>query len=182
MNKLAKKDLYEAPDYYQLDELLSEEHLLIRSTVRDWVIKEVSPIIEDYAQRAEFPKHLIKGLGEIGAFGPTIPVEYGGAGLDYTAYGIIMQEIERGDSGIRSIEFTNTGESPLQIFNVLSTPGFTISSLPTTTIAPGKTGKIDIKCNMAPGPIRKTITVESNAINYEGGRIPLKIKGEVIAD
>lgn len=86
------------------------------------------------------------------------------------------------DSGIRSIEFTNTGESPLQIFNVLSTPGFTISSLPTTTIAPGKTGKIDIKCNMAPGPIRKTITVESNAINYEGGRIPLKIKGEVIAD
>jgi glutaryl-CoA dehydrogenase len=81
MNKSAKKDLYEAPDYYQLDELLSEEHLLIRSTVRDWVKKEVSPIIEDFAQRAEFPKHLIKGLGEIGAFGPTIPVEYGGAGL-----------------------------------------------------------------------------------------------------
>jgi glutaryl-CoA dehydrogenase len=99
---MSKKDLFESPDYYLLDELLSDEHKLIRASVRDWVKKEVSPIIEDYAQRAEFPKQLIKGLGEIGAFGPTIPVEYGGAGLDYTAYGIIMQEIERGDSGIRS--------------------------------------------------------------------------------
>ncbi|AMR32784.1 acyl-CoA dehydrogenase [Mucilaginibacter sp. PAMC 26640] len=99
---MAKTDLYEAPDYYQIDEFLSDEHKLIRQTVRDWVKKELSPIIEDYAQKAEFPMHLIKGLAEIGAFGPTIPVEYGGAGLDYLAYGIIMQEIERGDSGIRS--------------------------------------------------------------------------------
>jgi glutaryl-CoA dehydrogenase len=99
---MSKKDLYESPDYYQTDELLTDEHKLIRATVRDWVKKEVSPIIEDYAQRAEFPKQLLKGLGEIGAFGPTIPIEYGGAGLDYMAYGIIMQEIERGDSGIRS--------------------------------------------------------------------------------
>lgn len=99
---MSKKDIFESPDYYQTDELLTDEHKLIRATVRDWVKKEVSPIIEDYAQRAEFPKQLIKGLGEIGAFGPTIPVEYGGAGLDYMAYGIIMQEIERGDSGIRS--------------------------------------------------------------------------------
>jgi glutaryl-CoA dehydrogenase len=99
---MAKTDLYEAPDYYQIDEFLSEEHKLIRQSVRDWVKKEVSPIIEDYAQKAEFPKQLLKGLAEIGAFGPTIPVEYGGAGLDYMAYGIIMQEIERGDSGIRS--------------------------------------------------------------------------------
>lgn len=100
--KMPRKDTYESPDYYLLDELLSEEHKLIRQSVRDWVKKEVSPIIEDYAQRAEFPKHLLKGLAEIGAFGPTIPVEYGGAGLDYMSYGIIMQEIERGDSGIRS--------------------------------------------------------------------------------
>ena len=99
---MPKTDLYESPDYYLLDELLTDEHKLIRSTVRDWVKKELTPIIEDYAQRAEFPKQLIPGLGEIGAFGPTIPVEYGGAGLDYMAYGIIMQEIERGDSGIRS--------------------------------------------------------------------------------
>jgi glutaryl-CoA dehydrogenase len=99
---MPKTDLYESPDYYQLDELLTDEHKLIRSTVRDWVKKELNPIIEDYAQKAEFPKQLIKGLGEIGAFGPTIPVEYGGAGLDYMSYGIIMQEIERGDSGIRS--------------------------------------------------------------------------------
>ncbi|MEO6523418.1 MAG: acyl-CoA dehydrogenase family protein [Mucilaginibacter sp.] len=99
---MAKTDLYEAPDYYLLDELLSDEHKLIRQSARDWVKRELSPVIEDYAQRAEFPKHLLKGLAEIGAFGPTIPVEYGGAGLDYIAYGIIMQEIERGDSGIRS--------------------------------------------------------------------------------
>jgi glutaryl-CoA dehydrogenase len=101
-NVMAKTDLYEAPDYYLLDELLTDEHKLIRSSVRDWVKKELSPIIEDYAQKAEFPSQLLKGLAEIGAFGPTIPTEYGGAGLDYTAYGIIMQELERGDSGIRS--------------------------------------------------------------------------------
>jgi glutaryl-CoA dehydrogenase len=99
---MPKTDLYESPDYYELDELLTDEHKLIRSTVRDWVKKELTPIIEEYAQKAEFPKQLIKGLAEIGAFGPTIPVEYGGAGLDYMSYGIIMQEIERGDSGIRS--------------------------------------------------------------------------------
>ncbi|RMG89264.1 MAG: acyl-CoA dehydrogenase, partial [Chloroflexi bacterium] len=81
---------------------LSDEHKLIRETVRKWVSREVKPIIEDYAQRAEFPAHLIKGLADLGAFGPTIPQEYGGAGLDEIAYGIIMQEIERGDSGIRS--------------------------------------------------------------------------------
>src|SRR5476649_2329063 len=99
---MSKTDLFESPDYYLLDELLSDEHKLIRLSVRDWVKKEVSPVIEEYAQKAEFPKQLLKGLAEIGAFGPTIPVEYGGAGLDYIAYGIIMQEIERGDSGIRS--------------------------------------------------------------------------------
>ncbi len=100
--KSAKKDLYEAPDYYQVDDLLTDEHKLVRSSVRDWVKREVSPIIESYAQSAEFPKQLIRGLGEIGAFGPTIPTKYGGAGLDYISYGLIMQEIERGDSGIRS--------------------------------------------------------------------------------
>ncbi len=96
------QDRFQAPDYYQIDDLLTEEHKLIRNSVREWVKKEVSPIIEDYAQRAEFPKHLIKGLAEIGAFGPYIPVEYGGGGLDQISYGLIMQEIERGDSGIRS--------------------------------------------------------------------------------
>jgi glutaryl-CoA dehydrogenase len=95
-------DKYRHHDYYLMDELLTDEHKLIRETVRNFVKKEISPIIEDYAQRAAFPKQLIKGLGEVGAFGPTIPQEYGGAGLDDIAYGIIMQEIERGDSGIRS--------------------------------------------------------------------------------
>jgi glutaryl-CoA dehydrogenase len=102
IHRSAKKDLYEAPDYYLIDDLLSEEHKLIRDSVRSWVKKEVSPIIEDFAQKALFPKHLIPGLAEIGAFGPTIPTNYGGAGLDYISYGLIMQEIERGDSGIRS--------------------------------------------------------------------------------
>ena len=97
-----KTDLFEAPDYYQLDELLSEEHKLVRGATRDWVKRDISPIIEDYAQKAEFPKEAIKGLAEIGAFGPYIPEEYGGAGLDQISYGLIMQEIERGDSGIRS--------------------------------------------------------------------------------
>ncbi|UGU14229.1 acyl-CoA dehydrogenase family protein [Sinomicrobium kalidii] len=97
-----KPDLFEAPDYYQLDDLLSEEHKLVRSASRDWVKREISPIIEDYAQRAEFPKQIIGGLAEIGAFGPYIPQEYGGAGMDQISYGLIMQEIERGDSGIRS--------------------------------------------------------------------------------
>lgn len=97
-----KPDLFEAPDYYQLDDLLTDEHKLIRDTARAWVKREVSPIIEDYAQRAEFPQQIIPGLAEIGAFGPYIPEQYGGAGLDQISYGLIMQEIERGDSGVRS--------------------------------------------------------------------------------
>ena len=95
-------DNFTSPDFYQIDDLLSEEHKLIRESTRQWVSKSVCPIIEDYAQKAEFPKHLIKELGEIGAFGPYIPQKYGGAGLDQISYGIMMQEIERGDSGIRS--------------------------------------------------------------------------------
>ncbi|MDC8002817.1 acyl-CoA dehydrogenase family protein [Aureisphaera galaxeae] len=97
-----KPDLFEAPDYYLLDDLLTEEHKLIRDAARAWVKRDVSPIIEDAAQKAEFPKSIIPGLAEIGAFGPYIPVEYGGAGLDQISYGLIMQEIERGDSGVRS--------------------------------------------------------------------------------
>jgi glutaryl-CoA dehydrogenase len=97
-----KPDLFESPDYYNLDDLLTEEHKLIRTATREWVKRDVSPIIEEAAQNAEFPKSIIPGLAEIGAFGPYIPVEYGGSGLDQISYGIIMQEIERGDSGVRS--------------------------------------------------------------------------------
>ncbi|MFC4095228.1 acyl-CoA dehydrogenase family protein [Euzebyella saccharophila] len=97
-----KPDLFQAPDYYNLDDLLSEEHKLVRDAARQWVKKEVSPIIEDFAQKAEFPTQILSGLAEIGAFGPYIPEEYGGAGLDQISYGLIMQEIERGDSGVRS--------------------------------------------------------------------------------
>lgn len=96
------QDLFQAPDYYQLDELLTEENILVRNAAREWVKREVSPIIEEAAQNAKFPKSIISGLAEIGAFGPYIPEEYGGAGLDQISYGLIMQEIERGDSGVRS--------------------------------------------------------------------------------
>lgn len=97
-----KPDLFEAPDYYNLDDLLTEEHKLVREAARNWVKRDISPIIESYAQKAEFPKQIIEGLAKIGAFGPYIPEQYGGAGLDQIAYGLIMQEIERGDSGVRS--------------------------------------------------------------------------------
>jgi len=101
-------DLYTHPDYFQLDELLSEEQKLIRESCRDWVKKNVSPIIEDYYERAAFPGHLVKGLGEIGAFGSYIPTEYGGHGLDQISYGLIMQELERCDSGLRSTASVQT--------------------------------------------------------------------------
>ena len=98
----ARTDLFVSPDYFQLDELLTEEQKHIREAVRNYVKKEISPIIEDYAQRAEFPQQIVKQLGELGCFGPTIPQEYGGGGLDYISYGLMMQELERGDSGVRS--------------------------------------------------------------------------------
>lgn len=95
-------DNFQYHDYFLVDDLLTDEHKLIRETVRAWVKKDVTPTVEEYAQKAEFPKHWIKGLAEIGAFGPYIPAEYGGPGLDQISYGLIMMEIERGDSGLRS--------------------------------------------------------------------------------
>ncbi len=109
------QDLFKHPDHYLVDELFSDEHKLVRDAAREWVKREVSPIIEEYAQKAEFPKHLINGLGEIGAFGPFIPEKYGGPGLDYMSYGILMQELERGDSGIRS---TSSVQSSLVMFPI----------------------------------------------------------------
>ena len=103
IKKAAKTDRFEFHDYYNIDELLTDEHLMARDAVRAWVKQEVSPIIEECSDKAECPTHLFKGLAEIGAFGPSIPAEYGGGGMDEIAYGIIMQELERGDSGIRSM-------------------------------------------------------------------------------
>lgn len=110
-----KKDLYQSHDYFNIDDLLTEEHHMIRQAARDWVKRDISPIIEEAAQKAEFPKSIIKGLAEIGAFGPYIPEEYGGAGLDQISYGLIMQEIERGDSGVRS---TASVQSSLVMFPI----------------------------------------------------------------
>ncbi len=96
------QDLYTHPDYFLVDDLLTDEHKLIRDTVRSWIKKEVSPFIEDWAQNNKFPDHLVKQMGDLGVFGPTVPTQYGGGGLDYISYGIMMQEIERSDSGMRS--------------------------------------------------------------------------------
>ena len=103
IEKKAKEDRYQYHDYYLVDDLLTEEHKLAREAVREWVKQEVSPIIEEYADKAKCPAHLFKGLAEIGAFGPSLPAEYGCGGMDGIAYGVIMQELERGDSGIRSM-------------------------------------------------------------------------------
>jgi glutaryl-CoA dehydrogenase len=101
-HKANKPDQYNHPDYYLMDELLTEEHKLVRSMVRDYVKKELSPIIEDVAQKAIFPYQMVKQLGDLGCFGPQLPVEYGCGGMDYITYGIMMQELERCDSGVRS--------------------------------------------------------------------------------
>ncbi|HLZ86190.1 MAG TPA: acyl-CoA dehydrogenase family protein [Puia sp.] len=98
----SKIDVFQSPDYYELDELLTEVHKMVRDSVRNYVKKEISPIIEDCAQKAEFPQQIVPQLGELGCFGPTIPEQYGGGGLDYISYGLMMQELERGDSGVRS--------------------------------------------------------------------------------
>ena len=102
------QDLFQAPDYYNLDDLFTEEHKLIRDSAREWVKRDVSPIIEESCQKAEFPHQIVKGLAEIGAFGSYIPEQYGGMGLDQMSYGLIMQELERGDSGIRSTASVQT--------------------------------------------------------------------------
>lgn len=102
IHRKSGSDPFESPDFYAVDDLLTEEHKLIRSSVRDFVKREITPFIEEWSQKAYFPEDIVKKFGEIGAFGPTIPAEYGGGGLDYISYGLIMQEIERGDSGMRS--------------------------------------------------------------------------------
>lgn len=112
-----KPDLFQAPDYYQIDDLLTDEHKLVRDTAREWVKKNLSPIIEDAAQEAKFPTQLVGGLAEVGAFGSYIPTEYGGAGLDQISYGLIMQELERGDSGIRSTASVQSSLVMGPIFN-----------------------------------------------------------------
>lgn len=100
--KSIRTDNFESPDFYQLDDLLTTEQKLIRDSMRAFVKKEITPFVEDWCQQAIFPMEIVKKFGEIGAFGPTIPTQYGGGGLDYNSYGLIMQEIERGDSGMRS--------------------------------------------------------------------------------
>jgi glutaryl-CoA dehydrogenase len=94
---------YTAPDYYLLDDLYSEELKMIRGAVRDFIDAKVMPDIEEWAQNSKCPTHLIPEIGALGIFGPSLPKEYGCAGLDEIAYGVIMQEVERADSGLRSM-------------------------------------------------------------------------------
>ncbi|MDB4195667.1 acyl-CoA dehydrogenase family protein [Flavobacteriales bacterium] len=110
-----KTDQFQAPDYFNMDDLLTDEHKLIRDSAREWIKKEVSPIIEDYYERAEFPKQIIPGLAAIGGFGPYIPEQYGGPGLDQISYGLLMQELERCDSGLRS---TSSVQSSLVMYPI----------------------------------------------------------------
>ncbi len=110
-----RTDQYNGHDYYNMDELLSEEHKLVRDSARAWIKKEVSPIIEDAFEKGKFPRHIIKGLGEIGGFGPYIPEQYGGPGLDQISYGLLMQELERCDSGLRS---TSSVQSSLVMYPI----------------------------------------------------------------
>jgi glutaryl-CoA dehydrogenase len=109
--------LYNPPDHYLVDELYNDEHKIVRQAVRDWVNRSVKPVIEEYYEKAQFPRYLINEMGEIGAFGPFIPVEYGGAGLDHISYGLIMQELERGDSGVRSMASVQTSLVMYPIFS-----------------------------------------------------------------
>ena len=102
IDAMPRQDLFESPDYFNIDDLLTEEHLMIRSAVRDYVKQSISPIIEDAAQQAKFPFHIVKEMGALGCFGPTVATQYGGGGLDHISYGLMMQELERGDSGVRS--------------------------------------------------------------------------------
>jgi glutaryl-CoA dehydrogenase len=102
IRKSLKQDTFEGVDFLDLDDLLTEEHKLIRTSIRDFVKKEISPYIEDWSQKAHFPSEIVKKFGDVGAFGPQIPEQYGGGGMDYISYGLVMQEIERGDSGMRS--------------------------------------------------------------------------------
>jgi len=102
IQKSSKQDTFEHPDFYGMDDMLSEEHIMVRGAVRDFVKREISPYIESWAENAYFPQDIVKKFGDVGAFGPQLPAEYGCGGMDYIAYGLIMQEIERGDSGMRS--------------------------------------------------------------------------------
>ncbi len=108
--------------------------------------------------------------------GPKIEIQLTNNTIDYG------QVNKSADNGVRNFTFTNNGDAPLSITEIQSTASFIILYKPAQPIAPGKSDKIEIKYNMVPGPIRKTITLETNAVNYDGGRVPLKIKGEVITN
>lgn len=100
---------YIGPDFYNITDLLTEEELAIQKTAHDFVKKEFMPVIQEHFREGTFPVNIIPRLGEIGVFGPTFPEEFGGAGVSNVAYGLLMQELERGDSGLRSFASVQGG-------------------------------------------------------------------------
>lgn len=104
-------------DYYGMLDLLNDEQKMVMNATREWVNKSISPVIEDICQTGIFDTKLLQGLAEIGAFGPYIPQEFGGAGLDQISYGLMMMELERGDSGIRSCASVQSSLVMYPIFN-----------------------------------------------------------------
>jgi glutaryl-CoA dehydrogenase len=108
---------YNAVDFFNIDELFTEEELMVRDTVRDFVENEVVPIIEEHYQKGTFPMELSSKMADLGLFGITIPEEYGGVGANYTTYGLAMQELERGDSGVRSFASVQNSLVMFPIFN-----------------------------------------------------------------
>ena len=109
MTTAAATSQFPGVDFYDMDSLLSEEERAVRDTVRAWVDDNLMPVIGDAYIKGEFPKQLIPGMAELGFFGANLPEEYGCAGLNNVAYGLIMQELERGDSGIRSFASVQGG-------------------------------------------------------------------------
>ena len=99
--------MFQSPDFYEIDKLLNSEQILVRDSIREWVNENISPIIEKAFLDGKFPRHLIGSLADIGAFGGYLPFEYGGSNLDFISYGLLMQELERGDSSLRVLSSYN---------------------------------------------------------------------------
>ena len=100
---------FKGPDYFNIESSLAEEEIMVRDSIREFVVDNILPVIEENYQNGTFPMELIPQLGELGVFGMTLPQEYGCAGMNNIAYGLVMQELERGDSGLRSFASVQSG-------------------------------------------------------------------------
>jgi len=104
-----RTDNFKSPDHFSIEKLLTEENILVRDSTREWVKENVSPIIEDANHENKFPVEFVKGIAEIGGFGSFLPQKYGGSEIDFISYGLMMQELERGDSSLRVLSSIQSG-------------------------------------------------------------------------